>query len=77
MCFSKKKKLQSFQRKSLFSWRPPRHILAVSEEEHAAIRRKKGILVDGDNVPPPIGSFIVSFLEPFLILLLNKTVYLD
>lgn len=35
----------------------------MSEEEHAATRRKKGILIDGDDVPPPIGSFIVSHIN--------------
>lgn len=61
--------LAKHSNKILFSWRPPRHILAVSDEEHAAMRRKKGILVDGDDVPPPIGSFIVSFLVLLLTVL--------
>ncbi|KAL3998228.1 DEAD/DEAH box helicase family protein [Acanthocheilonema viteae] len=49
------------------SWRPPRHILAVSDEEHAAVRRKKGIIVDGNSVPPPIGSFIEMKFPPAVI----------
>ncbi|VDD91150.1 unnamed protein product [Enterobius vermicularis] len=40
------------------SWRPPRHVLAMSDNDHAQTRRKKGILVDGEDVPPPIASFV-------------------
>lgn len=40
------------------SWQPPRHVLAMSELDHTQTRRKKGILVDGEDVPPPIASFI-------------------
>ncbi|MCP9260205.1 ATP-dependent RNA helicase abstrakt [Dirofilaria immitis] len=55
------------------SWYPPRHILAVNDEEHTAVRRKKGILVDGDNVPPPIGSFIeMKFPPPVIKALRDK-----
>uniref|UniRef100_A0AAF5Q020 RNA helicase n=1 Tax=Wuchereria bancrofti TaxID=6293 RepID=A0AAF5Q020_WUCBA len=57
------------------SWRPPRHILAVSDEEHATMRRKKGILVDGENVPPPIGSFIeMKFPPPVIKALRDKKI---
>ncbi|VIO96503.1 Uncharacterized protein BM_BM4682 [Brugia malayi] len=57
------------------SWHPPRHILAVSDEEHATIRRKKGILVDGENVPPPIGSFIeMKFPPPVIKALRDKKI---
>ncbi|OZC12843.1 hypothetical protein X798_00477 [Onchocerca flexuosa] len=57
------------------SWHPPRHILAVSDEEHTAMRRKKGILVDGDDVPPPIGSFIeMKFPPPVIKALRDKKI---
>uniref|UniRef100_A0A8R1Y846 RNA helicase n=1 Tax=Onchocerca volvulus TaxID=6282 RepID=A0A8R1Y846_ONCVO len=57
------------------SWHPPRHILAVSDEEHAAMRRKKGILVDGEDVPPPIGSFIeMKFPPPVIKALRDKKI---
>uniref|UniRef100_A0A0M3I9Z4 RNA helicase n=1 Tax=Ascaris lumbricoides TaxID=6252 RepID=A0A0M3I9Z4_ASCLU len=49
------------------SWRPPRHILSMSEAEHAAVRRKKGIVVDGEDIPPPIGSFIEMKFPPAII----------
>uniref|UniRef100_A0A0N5AVV6 RNA helicase n=1 Tax=Syphacia muris TaxID=451379 RepID=A0A0N5AVV6_9BILA len=40
------------------SWKPPHYVLAMSESDHALSRRKKGILVGGEDVPPPLGSFI-------------------
>ncbi|KAK0183167.1 hypothetical protein PV327_001234 [Microctonus hyperodae] len=39
------------------SWRPPRAILSLSEARHEALRRKLRILVEGDDVPPPIKRF--------------------
>jgi len=39
------------------SWRPPRHIRNMSEKERDAIREKWHIVVEGDNIPPPIKSF--------------------
>ncbi|VDK50775.1 unnamed protein product [Anisakis simplex] len=54
------------------SWRPPRHILSMNEAEHAAIRKKKGILVDGEDVPPPIGSFIEMKFPPIIIQTLRE-----
>lgn len=41
----------------VFSWRPPRHVRERSEEENQKIREKHHIIVDGDNVPPPIANF--------------------
>jgi ATP-dependent RNA helicase DDX41 len=40
-----------------FSWRPPYHIRHQSEEDSQRFRRKKGISVEGENVPAAIGSF--------------------
>lgn len=39
------------------SWRPPRAVLAAGEARHERIRRKLRILVEGDDVPPPLKSF--------------------
>ncbi|XP_042912655.2 ATP-dependent RNA helicase abstrakt [Parasteatoda tepidariorum] len=38
-------------------WRPPRYILALSEKRHQRVRRKYRILVEGDNIIPPIKTF--------------------
>ncbi|TFK25010.1 DEAD-box protein abstrakt [Coprinopsis marcescibilis] len=53
------------------SWRPPQFVRDRSDEKNQAIREKYHILVDGDDVPPPIESFrdmkipepIVQFLR--------------
>lgn len=39
------------------SWKPPRYILAMPESKRASIREKSRILVEGEDVPPPILSF--------------------
>ncbi|XP_059050346.1 ATP-dependent RNA helicase abstrakt [Achroia grisella] len=39
------------------SWRPPRTILDMSEERHDRVRRQLRILVEGEDVPPPIRTF--------------------
>lgn len=39
------------------AWKPPRYILAYPEKKHEIIRKKFGILAEGDNVPPPIKTF--------------------
>lgn len=39
------------------SWKPPRYILGYSEERHEKVRKKYGILAEGDNVPPPLKRF--------------------
>ncbi|CAG9790556.1 unnamed protein product [Diatraea saccharalis] len=39
------------------SWRPPRCILELPEERHERVRRELRILVEGDDVPPPIKTF--------------------
>ena len=40
------------------SWRPPRHIRAQTKADADKFRRKKGISVEGDDCPPPLGSFM-------------------
>lgn len=39
------------------SWRPPKCILALSNQRHERIRTKYRILVEGDDVVPPLKSF--------------------
>lgn len=41
----------------IFSWKPPKCILALPKERHDYIRKKLHILVEGDEIPPPIRSF--------------------
>lgn len=49
------------------SWRCPRKILAEGEESWKKIRDKWHILVEGDDVPPPIRSFAdMKFPQPIL-----------
>lgn len=39
------------------SWKPPRHILALPDFKLDEIRQKHRILVEGEDIPPPIRSF--------------------
>ncbi|DBA02055.1 TPA: hypothetical protein N0F65_000302 [Lagenidium giganteum] len=39
------------------TWRPPRSVAAMTEEERNSVRKKWHILVEGDDIPPPIKSF--------------------
>lgn len=39
------------------SWRPPKYIRDRSEEENERIRKKYHILVEGEDIPPPIEHF--------------------
>ncbi|OCF32706.1 ATP-dependent RNA helicase DDX41 [Kwoniella heveanensis CBS 569] len=39
------------------TWRAPHFIREMSEEEHQAVRDKYHIIVEGENVPPPIPAF--------------------
>ena len=43
------------------SWKPPRFIQERSSEIHEEIRKKFGILVEGEYPPAPIKTFQVSF----------------
>ena len=49
------------------SWRPPRHIREMSEKERDAVREKWHIVVEGDNIPPPIKSFQEMRFPPAVI----------
>lgn len=39
------------------SWKPPRHILEMGDEKFQKIRDTFMILVEGNNIPPPIKTF--------------------
>uniref|UniRef100_A0A8C4NHZ0 Probable ATP-dependent RNA helicase DDX41 n=1 Tax=Eptatretus burgeri TaxID=7764 RepID=A0A8C4NHZ0_EPTBU len=39
------------------SWRPPQAVLAMGEARHIRVRKKWHILVEGEDLPPPIKSF--------------------
>lgn len=42
------------------SWRPPQYIRDRTPEQHQKVRDKYHILVDGEDIPPPIEHFVVS-----------------
>lgn len=39
------------------SWKPPRAVIYLGEIRHERIRQKLRILVEGEDVPPPLNSF--------------------
>ena len=41
-------------------WRPARYIRERTEEQHQRLREKYHIIVDGEDIPPPIEHFEVS-----------------
>ena len=49
------------------SWRPPRHIREMDEKACDAVREKWHIVVEGDNLPPPIKSFVDMRFPPPII----------
>ncbi|XP_050398804.1 probable ATP-dependent RNA helicase DDX41 isoform X1 [Patella vulgata] len=54
-------------------WRPPRYIMNMPEAKHDKLRKKWHILVEGDNIPPPIKSFReMKFPKPVLVGLKKK-----
>lgn len=55
------------------SWRPPRHIREMPESKFDKMRQKWHILVEGEDVPPPIKSFKdMRFPNAILDALLDK-----
>ncbi|KAJ3565099.1 hypothetical protein NP233_g7868 [Leucocoprinus birnbaumii] len=49
------------------SWRPPRYIRDRTEQEHYKLREKYHILVEGEDIPPPIEHFEdMKIPEPIL-----------
>ena len=48
-------------------WRPPRHIRELTDAQADTIRTKWHIIVEGEDIPPPIKSFKeMRFPEPIL-----------
>lgn len=41
------------------SWKPPKWAQAMSVADRAAVRQKYHIIVEGENLPPPLRSFAV------------------
>ena len=41
------------------TWRPPKFIRDMTEEEHQAVRDEYHILAEGNDIPPPISNFTV------------------
>ncbi|KAG1715653.1 hypothetical protein ID866_1495 [Astraeus odoratus] len=39
------------------SWRPPKYVRDRTEEQHRRLREKYHIIVDGEDIPPPIEHF--------------------
>lgn len=38
-------------------WKPPQYILNLPQKRHERVRRRKNILVEGNNPPPPLKTF--------------------
>ncbi|ESO91087.1 hypothetical protein LOTGIDRAFT_163615 [Lottia gigantea] len=54
-------------------WRPPRYIMNMPESKHEKLRKKWHILVEGDDMPPPIKSFQeMKFPKPIITALKKK-----
>ncbi|XP_041371297.1 probable ATP-dependent RNA helicase DDX41 isoform X2 [Gigantopelta aegis] len=48
-------------------WTPPHYILSMADSRHDRIRKKMHILVEGDDLPPPIKTFReMKFPKPIL-----------
>ncbi|KAH8983588.1 P-loop containing nucleoside triphosphate hydrolase protein [Lactarius hatsudake] len=57
------------------TWTPPRYIRARSDENNQKIREKYHIIVDGDDIPPPIDSFAdMKLPHPLLKFLKSKRI---
>ncbi|KAI0247989.1 P-loop containing nucleoside triphosphate hydrolase protein [Lactifluus subvellereus] len=57
------------------SWVPPRYIRARGEEGNQKIREKYHIIVDGEDIPPPIDSFEdMKIPQPLLKFLKSKRI---
>ncbi|EEB15960.1 predicted protein [Pediculus humanus corporis] len=55
------------------SWTAPKCILALGEKRHNRVRNKLRILVEGEDIPPPIKDFKgMKFPEPLLVALQKR-----
>ncbi|RUS16174.1 P-loop containing nucleoside triphosphate hydrolase protein [Endogone sp. FLAS-F59071] len=58
------------------TWTAPRFVRALSDKENDVIRQKFHILVEGDNIPPPIKHFKeMKFPQPILDYLKSKGIH--
>ena len=46
----------------VFSWRPPRYFQNMPESKFERIRKKWHILVEGEDIPPPVKHFKVKHI---------------
>ncbi|PSS30919.1 hypothetical protein PHLCEN_2v2544 [Hermanssonia centrifuga] len=57
------------------SWRPPRFVRERTEEQHQRLRDKYHIIVDGEDIPPPIDNFTdMKVPEPLVKFLKSKRI---
>ncbi|KAF8558434.1 P-loop containing nucleoside triphosphate hydrolase protein [Imleria badia] len=57
------------------SWRPPKYIRERTEEQHRRLREKYHIIVDGEDIPPPIEHFEdMKIPDPMLQFLKSKKI---
>ena len=54
------------------SWRPPRHVREMDEKACNSIREKWHIVVEGDDIPPPIKNFSDMRFPPAILEQLRK-----
>ncbi|GMT00724.1 hypothetical protein PENTCL1PPCAC_22898, partial [Pristionchus entomophagus] len=56
-------------------WRPPGHLRGLASYEIEGMRKRKGILIDGSDCPPPIGTFLeMKFPRTFLSALESRNI---
>ena len=51
--------MYEFGFKHIYRWRPPRYFQDFPESKFERIRKKWHILVEGEDIPPPIKHFKV------------------
>ena len=44
-------------------WNPPKYIMAMPDARHQRVREKLHILVEGEDIPPPLKTFKVCTLS--------------
>ena len=57
---------------SSFRWHPPHWVLEKDESYHQCTRQKMRILVEGEELPPPLTRFIDMKFPPAIIRALRK-----
>ena len=57
----------------MYSWMPPEHVRMRKELENVEIRRSHHVIVDGEDIPPPIESFaVMSFFYFYRLYFVRK-----